>query len=203
MDKHTMALIMQALILSRLDYCSSLLLGCANYQFDWLHKTWHAELWTIPPNTTQYQETWDHSIGSRSESVSCTKEHVSFSSVTLTKQLNISAAWSSNPTVDNSDLPSTTNYHSVMHKLPNAKIVLLNMRSSKAGSSVIHLVTELLQEAYCEACLYALLFDLAKVKCSTCNHTQPFICLSVCICHVLQATFLHTSNLVGIHGYVP
>ena len=37
-DKDTTAIIMQALILSRLDYCNSLLLGCANYKLSLLQK---------------------------------------------------------------------------------------------------------------------------------------------------------------------
>ena len=59
MDKDTTALIMQALVLSRLDYCNSLILGCAKYQLYQLqeYKMWHAELWTTPPNITKYPET--------------------------------------------------------------------------------------------------------------------------------------------------
>ena len=38
MNKDATALIMQALILSRLDYCKCLLLGCANYQLNQLQK---------------------------------------------------------------------------------------------------------------------------------------------------------------------
>ena len=46
MDKETTAPIMQALILSRMDYCKSPLFGCANYQCNHLqkYKTRHSEL---------------------------------------------------------------------------------------------------------------------------------------------------------------
>ena len=53
MDKDTTALIMQALILSRLDYCNSLLLGCANYQLNQLQKIQNMAH-SFVNNTTKY-----------------------------------------------------------------------------------------------------------------------------------------------------
>ena len=55
MDKDTTALIMQALILSRLDYYKSLLLGCANYQLNQLQKIQNMAC-RVVNNTTKYDK---------------------------------------------------------------------------------------------------------------------------------------------------
>ena len=54
LDKDTTAPIMQALVLSRLDYCNSLLLGWANYQLNWLQKIQNTTCRVV--NTTKYDK---------------------------------------------------------------------------------------------------------------------------------------------------
>ena len=55
MDKDTTALIVQGLILSRLDYCNSLLMECANYQLSQIQKTQNMAC-RVVNSTTKYDK---------------------------------------------------------------------------------------------------------------------------------------------------